>query len=81
MDYVGRAYGVLMNAQLLTSREMLDLLSALRLGVDVGIVRDISRVRNPRADALDATGPYADNTQPRIEPGGEGPDAGADGQG
>jgi len=41
-DYVGRAYGVLMNAQLLSSREMLDLLSSLRLGVDVGIIRDVS---------------------------------------
>lgn len=42
MDYIGRAYGVLMNAQLMSSGEMLDLLSSLRLGVDLGIVRDIS---------------------------------------
>lgn len=42
MDYVGRAYGVLMNAKLLSSREMLDLLSSLRLGADVGMVRDVS---------------------------------------
>ena len=42
MDYVGRAYGVLMNAQLLSSREMLDLLSSLRLGAEVGMVRDVS---------------------------------------
>lgn len=41
MDYIGRAYGVLMNAQLLSSREMLDLLSSLRLGADVGLIRDV----------------------------------------
>lgn len=42
LDYVGRAYGVLMNAQLMSSREMLDLLSSLRLGADLGMVRDVS---------------------------------------
>ncbi|MEI6972487.1 MAG: protein arginine kinase [bacterium] len=42
MDHVGRAYGLLMNAQLLSSREMLDLLSSLRLGVNLGIVHDVS---------------------------------------
>jgi len=41
-DYVGRAYGVMVNAHLLSSRELLDLLSAMRLGVDVGIVRNVS---------------------------------------
>jgi protein arginine kinase len=37
-DFIGRAYGVLCHAQVLTSRETLDLLSGLRLGVDLGIV-------------------------------------------
>lgn len=37
-DQVGRAYGVLSNAHILNSKEALDLLSYLRLGVDMGIV-------------------------------------------
>ena len=42
-DQVGRAGGILSSAHILTSNEALDLLSALRLGIDLGIVRDISR--------------------------------------
>lgn len=37
-DHVGRAFGILAHAYLLNSRETLDLLSALRLGIDMGIV-------------------------------------------
>lgn len=36
-DHVGRAYGVLANAGLMTTSEALDLLSALRLGADLKI--------------------------------------------
>jgi protein arginine kinase len=48
-DCVGRAYGVLCHARVLPSREMLDLLSGLRLGCELGIVsaletRDINRL-------------------------------------
>ncbi len=43
-DYVGRARGVLDNAHLLTSAEALNLLSALRLGVDTGLISDYQRV-------------------------------------
>jgi protein arginine kinase len=42
-DHVGRAYGVLANAALMTSGEALDLLSALRLGVDLGMLPDMAR--------------------------------------
>lgn len=42
-DHVGRAYGILSQAQLLNSRETLDLLSALRLGIDLGLVADWSK--------------------------------------
>lgn len=42
-DQVGRAYGILANAHLLSSKEALDLLSSLRLGIDLGIVKKISR--------------------------------------
>jgi protein arginine kinase len=38
-DYVGRAYGILSNAHVLTSKEALDLLSGLRLGVDLSILK------------------------------------------
>ena len=37
-DHVGRAYGILTHAHLLNSKETLDLLSALRLGIEMGFV-------------------------------------------
>jgi protein arginine kinase len=37
MDHVGRAYGILKHAYILSSEECLDSLSALRLGVDMGM--------------------------------------------
>jgi len=37
-DYVGRAYGVLCHARVLASQETLEMLSALRLGCELGIV-------------------------------------------
>ena len=42
-DHVGRAYGVLSNAHILSSREALDLLSGLRLGIDLGILGSMNR--------------------------------------
>ena len=42
-DHVGRAYGILSNAHLVSTGEALDLLSGLRLGVDLGILKDIRR--------------------------------------
>lgn len=41
-DRIGRAYGILSNARIITSNEALALLSDLRLGVDMGIVKNIS---------------------------------------
>ncbi len=40
-DHVGRAHGILTQACLLNSKETLDMLSALRLGIDLGIMRAI----------------------------------------
>lgn len=40
-DRVRRAYGILTNAKLITSKEALVLLSDLRLGVDMGIIKNI----------------------------------------
>lgn len=40
-DFVGRAHGIITHAHLLTSRETLDLLSGLRLGLDLGMIRNL----------------------------------------
>ncbi len=42
-DQVGRAIGTLLNAFIVNSQEMTNLLSALRLGVDLGLVEGIGR--------------------------------------
>jgi len=39
-DHIGRAYGILSHAFLLNSKETLDLLSAMRLGMDLGLIKD-----------------------------------------
>lgn len=44
-DEVGRAYGVLTNARILSSQEVLDRLSSLWLGVDCGLVRNLTAAR------------------------------------
>lgn len=41
MDQIGRSFGVLLYAQVLQSRECVDLLAALRLGVEMGVVKDL----------------------------------------
>jgi protein arginine kinase len=42
-DRVGRAYGILSNAHVITSKEAIDLLSTLRMGIDLRIVRELER--------------------------------------
>jgi protein arginine kinase len=42
-DHIGRAIGILTNAHLLNSKETLDMLSALRLGLETGLVGGWSR--------------------------------------
>lgn len=42
-DRIWRAYGILRFARTISSNETLDLLSALRLGVDLGIMKDVDR--------------------------------------
>jgi len=42
-DRIWRAYGILRYARTISSNETLDLLSALRLGVDVGIMKEVDR--------------------------------------
>lgn len=41
-DFVGRSYGAIMHAGLLTSREALDLLSAMSLGCELGMVENLT---------------------------------------
>ena len=42
-DRIGRAWGTLKSAYIISSTETLDMLSAVRLGVDMGFVTDIDR--------------------------------------
>ncbi len=42
LDHVGRAFGILRNATLLSFQEAVELLSALRLGVEFGLVQRLS---------------------------------------
>jgi len=42
-DYVGRALGILSNAHILASKEALGLLSGLRLGIEMGILKGLNR--------------------------------------
>ncbi len=41
-DQIGRAFGILSNARVLTSSEAVDMLSGLRLGVEMGVVNGLS---------------------------------------
>ncbi|MDP3790862.1 MAG: protein arginine kinase [Candidatus Omnitrophota bacterium] len=43
IDRVWRAFGTLKNAHIITSNETIALLSAIRLGVDVGVVKNMDR--------------------------------------
>ncbi|WP_269523391.1 protein arginine kinase [Coraliomargarita parva] len=43
LDKIGRAYGVLLNAHVLSSNEAMNLLSLVRLGVDFGMLPEESR--------------------------------------
>lgn len=42
-DRIWRAYGTLKSAYIITSNETIELLSSLRLGVDLGIIKDLDR--------------------------------------
>ena len=45
LDQIGRSFGILVHARVLESREAVDLLSGLRLGVEFGVVRQLSVAR------------------------------------
>lgn len=48
-NHIGRAYGILANAHSVSSKEAINLLSLLRLGVDLGLLPDLHR---PQVDEL-----------------------------
>jgi protein arginine kinase len=48
-DKIGRAFGILQNSHLLNSAEAMNLLSLIRLGIDLGIFAEVER---PKVDRL-----------------------------
>ena len=42
-DKVGRAFGILKNARIISSKESIGLFSTLRMGIDLGLIQNISR--------------------------------------
>src|SRR5499425_213831 len=42
-NHIGRAYGILANAHIISSKETMNLLSLMRLGVDLGVFPDLNR--------------------------------------
>jgi protein arginine kinase len=44
LDQIGRAYGILCNAHSMTSKEALNLLSIIKLGIDLGLFPDRARM-------------------------------------
>jgi len=48
-DKIGRAFGILQNGRLLTSAEVMNLLSLIRLGIDLGVFPE---TRRPQIDRL-----------------------------
>lgn len=66
-DYVGRAYGVLRYAQVLSSRETLDMLSALRFGCELGMITGLE-VQEVNRLVLYAMPGHLQKTEGRIIP-------------
>ncbi|AWI09220.1 MULTISPECIES: protein arginine kinase [Ereboglobus] len=68
-DKIGRAYGILQNAHLLTSSEAMNLLSLVRLGIDLGIFPDSGRPLVDRLFIESQPGHIQNNAgQAQIEP-------------
>jgi protein arginine kinase len=44
-DHIGRAFGILSNAQTITSKETMNLLSMLSLGIDFGLFEDLTHAQ------------------------------------
>jgi protein arginine kinase len=68
-DKIGRACGILQNAHLLTSGEAMNLLSLIRLGIDLGVFPDTGRTLVDRL-FIEAQPGHVQNTAstPELEP-------------
>ena len=69
MDKIGRAYGVLQNARLLTSQEAINLLSLMRLAVDLGMLPAEKRATCDRMAIEVQPGHIQCSANADIEPG------------
>ena len=58
-DRVSRAYGILRTAQTISSEETMHLLSSVRMGVNLGLIRDLNIPDDQRAVHPHAAGPSA----------------------
>ncbi|HQF40347.1 MAG TPA: protein arginine kinase [Opitutaceae bacterium] len=67
-DKIGRAYGLLQNARLVTSAEALNLLSLLRLGVDLGGFPEALRVVTNRLIILSQPAHIQHSTDAEADP-------------
>lgn len=68
LDQIGRAFGILMHARLLGSKEAVDLLSGLRLGVELGLVKNLTVSRINKIMLLTQPGHLQKITGERIDP-------------
>lgn len=69
VDQVGRAFGILTNARLLTSQEAVDLLSGLRLGIELELVHGLSLDQVNEMMLLTQPGHLQKMAGRKIEPG------------
>ena len=61
-NHIGRAYGILANAHSISSKETMNLLSLMRLGVDMGLFPGRGTVARGRTVFDDPTGAFAKTT-------------------
>ena len=59
-NHIGRAYGILANAHSISSKETMNLLSFMRLGVDLGLFPDSGTGLGGRIVHHHAAGPFAE---------------------
>ena len=59
-NHIGRAYGILANAHSISSKETMNLLSLMRLGVDLGLFPGSGPVPGGRIVHFDPAGPLAE---------------------
>ena len=69
-DQIGRAYGVLTYAHAMTSKEALNLLSIMKLGVDLGAFPEDRRLPHRRTVHRYAAGAFAKELAAEVERGG-----------